>query len=720
MATGRQAGSWTTPRIAPLGAAAFAFVLATTDVAGAAPALESPRTIPFLPAASDPRGRLGLVRVINRSPDAGTVSIEAFDDEGQSYDPLTLSLDANETAHFDSDDLENGNADKGLTGGTGAGEGDWRLELATALDIDVLAYIRTSDGFLTSIRDTVRWEGEGHRVAIFNPGSNRNQESLLRLANIGEADATVAITGMDDAGAPGAGTVTVDVPARGARTVTASELESGGAAGQDGSLGDGVGKWQLALRSEHAITALDLLSSPDGLLTNLSTIPGNVTDGIHVVPFFPRASDPLGRQGFVRVINHSDVAGEVSITAFDDMGREYEPLAMSLGANETKHFNSDDLELGNPDKGLTGSTGTGVGDWRLDLTSDLEIDVLVYVRTTGGLLTAMHDTVPREGDVHRIATFNPHTQAEQASRLRLVNPGEATAQVTISGIDDLGEDSSGEVAVAIPAGASRTLTSHGLEAGGDGFDGALGDGVGRWQLMVESEQPIIVLNLLSGPTGQITNLSSEPPDAVGFAANFHRGTQGFVADFADYPPDDPEPYELTSDYRPLPPPLESKSALFISGVNRSDDLFMFFKGHVGGLVPGARYVATATAEIATRTPAGCVGVGGAPGESVWIKAAASEVEPLPVLEGSFLRMNIDIGNQSNAGDQSVVLGNMANSRNCEQPRQWERKSFPDGSIPEPVTASASGRVWLLFGVDSGFESLTEVYFTRASVSFAPR
>ena len=654
--------------------------------------------------------------MINRSPDAGSVSIEAFDDHGQSYGPLTLSLGANETAHFNSEDLENGNPAGGLAGATGAGEGDWRLVLTTELDIDVLAYIRTSDGFLTSIRDAAPWEDGGHRLATFNPGSNRNQESLLRLVNIGETDATVAITGTDGTGSTE--TVTVDVPSQAARTYTAFELESGGA-GQDGSLGDGAGKWQLAVRSEQAIAALGLLSSPNGFLTNLSTIPGNEADGIHGVPFFPRASDPLGRQGFVRVINHSDVAGEVSITAFDDTGRGYEPLAMSLGANETKHFNSDDLELGNPGKGLTGSTGVGEGDWRLELASDLPIEALAYLRTTGGLLTAMHDTVPREGDVYRIATFNPDTEVEQASRLRLVNPGEATAQVAITGIDDLGERSEGEVAIAVSAGASRTLGSQELEAGGDAFEGALGDGAGRWQLSVESDQPITVLNLLASPDGQITNLSSEPTDAVTFIADFHRGTQGFVADFADYPADDPDPYELTSDYRPLPPPLESKSALFLSGVNRSDDLFMFYKGHVGGLVPGVRYVVAATAEIATDVPAGCVGVGGPPGESVWIKAGASEVEPVPLREGSYLRMNIDIGNQSNGGDQAVVLGNMANSRSCEQPRRWERKTFPRRSIPEPASASPSGRIWLLFGIDSGFESLTEVYLTRVSVSFAP-
>ena len=132
-------------------------------------------------------------------------------------------------------------------------------------------------------------------------------------------------------------------------------------------------------------------------------------------------------------------------------------------------------------------------------------------------------------------------------------------------------------------------------------------------------------------------------------------------------------YELTSDHRALPPPLAPEPALFISGVNRSDDLFMFFKGPVDGLSPGARYDVTVSVEIATDVPAGCVGVGGAPGESVWVKVGATAVEPVPVRHGTYLRMNIDVGNQSAGGSEGVVLGNVANSRRCEQSRQWERK-----------------------------------------------
>ena len=236
----------------------------------------------------------------------------------------------------------------------------------------------------------------------------------------------------------------------------------------------------------------------------------------------------------------------------------------------------------------------------------------------------------------------------------------------------------------------------------------------RWRPLITTATLLI---------GSFAGVSSSHPsefsDAPTFTFDFHRGPQGFVGGFADYPPAQAPIYELASDHRTLPPPLESQAGLFLSGVNRSDDLFMFLKGAVSGLRPGAHYTVTVSLEVATDTPAGCFGVGGSPGESVWIKAGVTAEEPLPVREGSYLRMNIDIGNQSRSGTQAVVLGSIANSRRCEQSRQWELKSFEDRPMPAPIAIPADGRVWLLIGTDSGFEARTQIYFTRASVTFTP-
>lgn len=264
----------------------------------------------------------------------------------------------------------------------------------------------------------------------------------------------------------------------------------------------------MTVSSDQPLRVVNLLESPSGHLTNLSTIPGAV-EGAFSVPLFPSMSDPLGRQGFVRVINQGDSAAEVNVAAFDDTDRDYDPLTLSVAAHAAVHFNSDDLELGNAGKGLTGSTGAGEGDWRLELTSAAEIEVLSYIRTTDGFLTSMHDVVPGVENRHRVAIFNPGRNVRQVSRLRLINPDDEAAHVTITGIDGTGY-SSEAVGTSIPARTARSFTAADLETGTADLDGTLGRSVGKWQLIVESDRPITVMNLMETPAGHLTNLSTAP------------------------------------------------------------------------------------------------------------------------------------------------------------------------------------------------------------------
>ena len=467
------------------------------------------------PAASD-SARQGFVRIVNHSPHAGEVRVVAVDDTGRGMQPLMVRIGANEVVHFNSDDLEVGNRSKGLAGSTGPGNGDWRLRFTSDLAIEVLSYIRTRDGFLTSMHDFVPASGNVHRVAIFNPGININQVSWLRLVNAGSENAAVTITGIDDLGEAGDAVVEATVPAATVRMISAQQLESGD--GFATALGAGAGKWRLSVESSQPIQVMSLLASPTGHLTNLSSVPANETEGVHRVPLFPSASDDF-RQGFARVVNHSDQAGQVTVTALDDSDWEYDPLTLDIGANETAHFNSDDLEMGNLDKGLAGGTGAGTGGWRLELESDLELEVLSYIRTDDGFLTSMHDVAPGVENRHRVAIFNPGRNQNQVSRLRLINPGQEPVQVTITGTGGDGRPSSGEVSATIPAGAARSFTAAQLESGTMDTQGALGTGVvAKWQLTVESEAPITVMSLLQSPTGHLTNLSTVPGKRTGAEA----------------------------------------------------------------------------------------------------------------------------------------------------------------------------------------------------------
>ena len=103
-------------------------------------------------------------------------------------------------------------------------------------------------------------------------------------------------------------------------------------------------------------------------------------DGGHRVPLFPSArSSTAGSaaQGFVRVINHSAEAGAISIEAVDESGERQGPMSLAIDAGQALHFNAEDLERGNAAKGL-GGIGEGVGDWRLVVRSELDIEVLGY------------------------------------------------------------------------------------------------------------------------------------------------------------------------------------------------------------------------------------------------------------------------------------------------------------------------------------------------------
>ncbi len=486
---------------------------ATTDDLGTA--------VWLFASASDPM-RQGFARVLNHSDANGTATVTATDDAGRTYEPLTLTLGPRQTAAFNSDDLESGNAAKGLAGGTGPGTGGWRFEVdSTTLDVEALGYLRTSDGFVTAMVATAPADEDGSRhVATFNPASNVNQVSHLRLVNPHDEEVEATVAGVDDAGRSPGSAVELTVPAGTACTVDASELESGSGldcGSPQAGLGDGAGKWRLAVESDPPLVAMSLLSSPTGHLTNLSGVASADADGVWHAHLFPAASDPLGRQGFMRVRNLSDEAGTVTIAARDDTDRGYETLTLALRAGQTRHFNSDDLELGNASKGLTGSTGSGTGTWRLALSSDdVEFEANAYIRTPEGFLTAMNASAPNADDVHRIAVFNPGSNANQVSILRLVNPGTRTAVATVAGTDDSGARPGTTVRVLVPAGDAVELTAAELESGEAAAitTGSLGDGKGKWRLRVEANRDIVVLSLLSSPTGHLTNLSRADPTRV--------------------------------------------------------------------------------------------------------------------------------------------------------------------------------------------------------------
>jgi hypothetical protein len=216
----------------------------------------------------------GFIRATNLSDRSGTVTIWGIDDEGRrSVGTATMTLAARQSRHFTARDLERGNPARGLVGSLDAGRGDWRLVFSTDLDVLATGFVRTPNGFLTTMQDVVAENSRRWRVPMFNPARNPRQVSALRLVNPGVTELNVTISGIDDAGrAAAGGRVTVRLPPRVAIELSAQELESGSPArGLSGRLGEGVGKWVLDVEADGPMQAMSLLRDPNGYLTNLST-----------------------------------------------------------------------------------------------------------------------------------------------------------------------------------------------------------------------------------------------------------------------------------------------------------------------------------------------------------------------------------------------------------------------------------------------------------------
>ena len=458
---------------------------------------ESVHTVPHVPSASS-EGHAGVVRIESRSGVSGSVRVVAVDDAGWRVEAGRLTLGAGAAVEFEIGAMESGDASLGLAG-TGPGQGDWRLELSTELDIEARAYARSED-FLTALHDAAPLTGEVE-LPFFNPGGAARR-SVLRLANARGERARLTVRGVDDAGRAG-GALTVELAAWEARSYTASELESGAASGLTGSLGDGDGRWRLTLSADQGSAYVTNLLDGSGVL---SSVPGGMSrgsGGVHRVSLFPSASDGAGRRGAVRVVNRSPESAEVGIDAFDATDRAYERLRLTLAGESSARFDSTDLEQGNSEKGLTGSTGSGEGDWWLELASESDIEVLSYVDTATGPLSAVRGTAGVETDTGM--RYEAVLLAGESGELRLLNPGGAAVEVRVTGTDDAGA-SGGEVEVTLAPWVARTLTATAL-AEGSGVRGALGAGTGSWRLRLESDGEIDVLSLVRGAGGMLSDVS---------------------------------------------------------------------------------------------------------------------------------------------------------------------------------------------------------------------
>lgn len=229
---------------------------------------------------------------------------------------------------------------------------------------------------------------------------------------------------------------------------------------------------------------------------------------------------------------------------------------------------------------------------------------------------------------------------------------------------------------------------------------------------------VFTSSLLVTACGSDIKMPPVDPNSRALSIDFNRSSTGWKSGFADYPEGQEEFYELDAGRVTLPGSLgENRRGYKLSGNNHSDDLYMFITKKIDGLEPNSRYDFQFKVEFGTNAQKNCMGVGGAPGESVWIKVGASKTEPLAINDGAGnLLMNIDKGNQAVGGSDAIVMGDFANSRECgDNNTGYMAKTLQSNPGEFSGVTAADGSLWLLLSTDSGYESTTTIYFMNLDV-----
>ncbi len=207
-----------------------------------------------------------------------------------------------------------------------------------------------------------------------------------------------------------------------------------------------------------------------------------------------------------------------------------------------------------------------------------------------------------------------------------------------------------------------------------------------------------------------------------FETDFDTSETDWEPFYTGYPVSYEENMEFDYGIEPLPAPLDSaQSGYYITAFNRSDNVKMLFRNQVDELEPNTTYSVHFTVRFATEVPSGCAGIGGAPGEAVRVIADASDIRPEPMIEGEgddgYVLLNIQHMGDSQQWYQNAIMGDIANSRECEEGYEFEIKEVSSERVHSTVTTNSEGEAWLMFGTRSGFEGQTHLFYTNFKAEF---
>lgn len=198
--------------------------------------------------------------------------------------------------------------------------------------------------------------------------------------------------------------------------------------------------------------------------------------------------------------------------------------------------------------------------------------------------------------------------------------------------------------------------------------------------------------------------------------DFNQSDSGFTPIFSDYPNETGVEafYEFQSSHTDVPI-VDAGKGLYISGNNHSDDLFMGYYKKLTGLAPKTDYQFTIQFQLGTNVETDLIGIGGTPGESVFVKCGVASTEPKNHLDTlNHFRLNLDKSSQSQGGADLAMVGHLAKDV-TNRPGEYEFKTVQTKVV---ATTDAAGSAYLVIGTDSGFEGITSYYLDDISVSWS--
>ena len=239
-------------------------------IGGSGP-VEPPRHVYRVPLVLRSRPeREGFVRLSNLAEASARVSVSAFDDRGQQCGPTSLVIGPLSSVHFTATHLERGGRGFAGCGAPSAATAHWRLEVVSDAPLATHGYVRTADGFVTSMQQAAELlaapDGAAavHGVPFLNPGRNNRQRSLLRVTNHEARRTVVRVALYDDEGRLAEPEEGQSVGPGQTLSVSSQVLER--------RLGSGTGKWKGVVYATPAadLTVLSILDTPTGHVTNVS------------------------------------------------------------------------------------------------------------------------------------------------------------------------------------------------------------------------------------------------------------------------------------------------------------------------------------------------------------------------------------------------------------------------------------------------------------------